>query len=333
MFVVTGSTGFVGNNLVRRLVSAGSGPVRALVRPTSRLTALSGLDVDIVRGNVLEPASLVEAFDGADTVFHVAGLVSITGREGVLLHETNVGGTRNVLSACERAGVRRLVYCSSIHAFAVPPAGTCITEETPVDPARCVGAYDRTKAEATLLVREAAARGLDAVVVFPTGIIGPHDFIPSLVGELLTQCACGRLPAYVDGGYDFVDVRDLAAGMTAASTKGRPGEGYILSGNQVGVRQLILAIEELTGTPAPRLRLPLGLVRGVSPLIPAYYRITKQRPLFTKYSLDVVASGCTMSSAKAERELGYRRRPFAETITDTVAWFREEGALQRAARR
>ena len=164
-------------------------------------------------------------------------------------------------------------------------------------------------------------------MVFPTGVIGPFDFRPSHTGELVLACAQGRLGAYVDGAYNFVDVRDVAQGLIAAAEKGRSGEGYILAGHNVTVRELLHSIEAVTGIPAPRLRLPIGLVRAVSPLIPAYYWATGQKPLFTTYSLDVISSGSTMTNEKAERELGYHPRPFAETMEDTVRWFRRQRML------
>lgn len=325
MLVVTGATGFLGNVLVRTLLDAGTGPVRALVRPTSDLTALAGLDVEIIRTPLSDVASLESALAGADTVFHVAGIVSITRGGLERLREANVESTRHVLTACRRAGVRRLAYCSSIHAFVVPPPGSCISEESPVDPTRSQGSYDRTKAEATLLVREAAAQGMDTVTVHPTGVVGPYDFRPSPMGELLLQCSRGKLPAYVDGAYNFVDVRDVAAGLAAAATKGTPGAGYILAGNNVTVRDLMQTIAAVTGTPAPHIRLPISLLKAISPLIPVYYWTTRQKPLFTTYSLDVITSGCDMTSAKAEHELGYAARPFRETVEDAVRWFRKQG--------
>lgn len=327
MLVVTGATGLLGNVLVRGLAAHGAAPVRALVRPASDRTAIAGLDVEIVPGDVHDRSSLVRAFSGADVVFHLAGIVSIARGGLPRLHETNVEGTRNVLAACREAGVRRLVYCSSIHAFVVPPGGSCLTETSPIDPGRASGAYDRTKAEATLLVLEAIRQGLDAVMVFPTGVLGPFDFRPSHTGELVLACAQGRLGAYVDGAYNFVDVRDVAQGLIAAAEKGRSGEGYILAGHNVTVWELLHSIEAVTGTPAPRLRLPLGLVRALSPLIPAYYWATRQKPLFTAYSLDVISSDCAMTNQKAERELGYHPRPFAETMEDTVSWFRRQRML------
>jgi dihydroflavonol-4-reductase len=314
-------------SLVRSLAARGAGPLRALVRPTADLSSLAGLDVEIAQGDVLDPSSLLPAFAGADTVFHLAGIVSIARGGFPRLHETNVEGTRNVLAACREAGVRRLVYCSSIHAFVVPSAGSCLTEESPIDPSRAAGAYDRTKAEATLSVREAIGQGLDAVMVFPTGVLGPYDFRPSNTGELVLACAQGRLKAYVDGAYNFVDVRDVAQGLISAAQEGRSGEGYILAGHDVTVREMLLSIEAVTGTPAPRLRLPFGLVRRLSFLIPVYYAATRQKPLFTTYSLDVISSGCAMTNQKAERELGYRPRPFQETMEDTVRWFRKQRML------
>jgi dihydroflavonol-4-reductase len=327
MFVVTGATGLLGNVLVRTLVTQGSAPVRALVRPTSDRGPLAGLDVEFVTGDLQDRDSLVSAFAGADVVFHLAGTVSITRGGFRQLRETNVEGTLNVLSACKEAGVRRLVYCSSIHAFTVPPRGSCVTEDSPVDPARAAGAYDRTKAEATLAVREAVRHGMDAVMVHPTGVVGPYDYRPSNTGELVLQCARGRLGAYVTGAYNFVDVRDVANGIIAAASRGRAGEGYILAGHNVTVWELLKGIEAVTGTPAPRLRIPIRLVRAVSFLIPVYYRVTRQKPLFTTYSLDVISSGCTMTNEKAERELGYHPRPFQQTLGDTVKWFRERGML------
>jgi dihydroflavonol-4-reductase len=325
--VVTGATGFLGNVLLRTF-PPGVGPrPRALVRRGTDHTAIADLDVEQVEGDVGDYESLVRAFAGADVVFHLAGIVSIGSGKLQRLRATNVEGTRKVLAACREAGVRRLVYCSSIHAFVVPPPGTCLSEASPIEPSRSVGPYDKSKAEATLLVREATRQGLDAVMLFPTGVVGPYDFRPSHTGELVLACAQGRLKAYVDGAYNFVDVRDVAEGLVAAAERGRSGEGYILAGHNVTVRELLGTIGLVTGVPAPRLHLPFGLVRAVSFLIPAYYWATRQKPLFTTYSLDVISSGCTMTHEKASRELGYNPRPLLETMEDTVRWFRRRKML------
>lgn len=321
MIVVTGATGHAGNVLVRSLAAEGAAGLRAVVAPGRSIVSIADLDVEVIEADVRRYDSLVQAFRGADVVFHLAGIVSIAGGGTKRLRETNVAGTRNVLAACREAGVGRLVYTSSVHAFVEWPWGTCLEETNTIDPIRVRGPYAKTKAEATLLVLAAARGGLDAVVVYPSAIIGPYDFRPSDLGQLTLDCFHGRLRAYVRGAYNFVDVRDVAQGLMAAAKRGRRGEGYILAGHEMTVGDLLHTVELITGAPAPRWRIPFGFTRAVSFLIPAYYWITRQRPLFTTYSLDVISSNCFMSHEKAYRELGFSPRPLRETMEDTVGWF------------
>jgi dihydroflavonol-4-reductase len=327
MIVVTGATGLVGNALLRALHEKGIGPVRVLARPGRDLSDLAGLDFEVARGDTRDRDSIEAAFRGADAVIHLAGMITITREKLERLREVNVGGTANVVAACREAGVRRLVHCSSIHAFIEPPFGTCTDEETPIDPARTIGNYGKTKAEATLLVQAAVRDGLDAVIVFPSGIIGPYDFRPSETGQFIVDACRGKIPATVDGRYNFVDSRDVAEGLIGALTHGRTGEGYMLSGHEISVPELFRTLEKLSGTPKPRLHLPIGLVRAVAPLIPLYYKLTRQRPLFTTYSLHVISSNCAMSYKKAADEFGYSPRPLVQTLEDTVAWFRDHGMI------
>jgi len=332
MIAITGAAGHVGNALVRALVERqkdnATGPVRAVVRPgRDTSSCFAGLDVEVVEADLLNPSAVAKALAGADVVFHLAGIVSITKERFERLHEANVTGTRNVLAACRAAKVGRLVYTSSIHAFVEPPRGTCTDETTPIDPDLVHSPYAKTKAEATQLVFDAARQGLDAVVVFPSGIIGPYDFRPSQTGQLVLDLARGRVKAWVDGGYNFVDVRDVAEGIIAASQYGGQGEGYVLSGEEIRVWDLFQTVAELSGTPAPRLHVNMRLLRALSPLIPLYYWATRQEPLFTSMSLEVICSNCAMSCAKAQRELGFSPRPLRDTLGDTVGWFREQGRL------
>ncbi len=326
MQVVTGATGHAGNALVRYLVTRGEG-VRALVGPSGRSASLQGLDVETAEADVRDYRSLVRAFHGAEVVYHVAGIVSIATRGLKRLRFTNVEGTRNVLMACREAGVDRLVYTSSVHALAEPPRGTALDETFALDPDSVRGPYAKTKAEATGLVLAAARKGFNAVVVFPSGIIGPYDFRPSHMGKFMLDCAQSHLKIYVDGAYNFVDVRDVAQGMVAAAEKGCPGEGYVLAGHEVTVADLIHAIELITGVPGPHRRLPFGIVRTAGFLAPPYYRIRGKQPLFTTYSLDVIASNCSMSCEKARRELGFYPRPLQQTLEDTISWFIQAGKL------
>jgi dihydroflavonol-4-reductase len=326
MITVTGGTGHIGNVVVRELVGRGE-TVRLLVRSGGNLESVAGLGVEIVEGDVRDLSAVRTAVSGADVVYHVAGLIRISPGRGSLLHDVNVGGIQNVIEACAEEKVRRLVYTSSVHAFVELPEGTCLDESSPLDPDRVLGHYARSKAEATLALRKAVAQGLDAVVVFPSGVIGPYDYRPSDMGQLTLDVARGRLPFYVDGAYDFVDVRDVAAGVLAAADRGRSGEGYLLCGNRVRVKDFIDAVCGLTGARPPRMRAPRRVARAAGHLTPAYYRLTGKQARFTTYAIDVLYSNCEMTCAKARRELGFEPRPPMETIADTVRWFHAAGRL------
>lgn len=330
MVVVTGATGHIGNVLVRELLAHGQ-YVRTLAPPFENLRSLAGLDVEHLTGDLRDPDSLIRAFSGASVVCHLAGLISILPRRTDALYAVNVLGTRNVVQACLDCGVQRMVYVSSVHALMEPPHGTAITEAAGCDPARTVGRYARSKAQATLEVLEGAERGLDAVIVFPSGVIGPYDFNRSEMGQLILDFAHGKLPAYLDGAYDFVDVRNVAGGVVRACQKGRPGEGYILSGEIVSVPRLMALLQELTGVRAPSLRLPRWVARAAARFSPLFYAVAGTRPRFTSYSVRVLGSNCLISCDKARRELDYVPRPIRETLADTVQWFRTNGMLQTVA--
>jgi len=327
MIVVTGATGHVGNVLIRQLTAEGKA-VRALVMPDDDLRPLSGLDVEIVSGDVTDLASLESAFTGADIVFHLAGIVTIMPGMAKLLERVNVEGVRNVAAACRTTGVRRLVYTSSVHAIAEPPQGTAIDESQPFDPDRVLGDYARSKARATLLLLDEVAKGgLDAVICCPTGIIGPWDYGISNVGQLILDFASGQLKSYVSGAYDFVDVRDVNRGLVLAAEKGLTGRHYILSGAQVQVLELMKELEKDVGYPAPTFRIPSAIARAAGVLASVYYRLLRRRAVFTAYSIDVLRSNSQVSSARARQELGFTSRPWQESIRDQVEWFRAEEIL------
>jgi dihydroflavonol-4-reductase len=327
MVVVTGATGHIGNVLTRRLTAQGQA-VRALVMSGDDLRPLTGLDVEIIYGDVTDLASLESAFTGADIVFHLAGIVTIMPGMARVLERVNVGGVRNVAAACRAAGVRRLVYTSSVHAIAEPPQGTAIDESQPFDPNRVLGDYARSKARATLLLLDEVAKGgLDAVICCPTGVIGPGDYGISNVGQLILDFASGQLKSYVSGAYDFVDVRDVARGLILAAEKGLKGRHYILSGAQVQVLELMKELEKDIGYPAPTYRIPSAIARAAGVLASAYYRLLRRRPVFTAYSIDVLRSNSQVSSARAREELGFTSRPWRESIRDHVEWFRAGAML------
>jgi dihydroflavonol-4-reductase len=327
VLVVTGATGHIGNVLIRELL-AGGAVVRALVLPDDDQRPLAGLNIETIRGDVTNSASLKSAFAGAELVFHLAGIVTIMPGMASLLERVNVGGMHNVIAACRASGVRRLVYTSSIHAVAEPPHGTVIDESQPFDPDRVLGDYARSKARATLLLLDEVRKGgLDAVICCPTGVIGPWDYGISNIGQLIFDFASGHLKSYVSGAYDFVDVRDVARGLILAADKGQLGRHYIFSGTQVQVPELMEELARDIGYPAPTYRIPAIIARTAGVLASSYYRLLRRKPVFTAYSIDVLRSNSLVSSARAREELGFTSRPWQESIRDHVEWFRTQGML------
>lgn len=320
---VTGASGHAGASLVRALLARGD-RVRVLLRADDR--AVRGLDVESVEGDLLAPRTLAPLVAGAELVFHLAARVSISGGRCEELERVNVLGVRHVAEAALAAGVRRLVHFSSIHALDSRPA------DRPVDEARpFVGAgappYDRSKAAGEREIRAAAARGLDAVIVQPTAIVGPFDFKPSHAGRLIVALARRRLPALIDGAFDWVDARDVARTALAAGDAGRAGERYLVPGHRVSIRDFAREVARAAGVAAPRLVTPLWAARLGAPLVAFFARRLGRAPLYTPASVRAVGQNSRVCGDKARAELGHRARPFAETIADTVGWLRENGQL------
>ena len=318
---VTGAAGHVGANLVRALLRRGH-QVRALVHHDRR--ALQGLDVEVVQADVSDFNSLVRAFTGVSLVYHAAGYISVSTGDWESLKAINILGTRNVIDACLHCGVQRLVYFSTIEALEDSPMDTAVDEARPLArPEKCFP-YARSKIAADRLVREASTvRGLDAVILYPTAILGPFDFrlgYPNM--GLLTLCN-GGLPALIDGGFDWVDVRDVAEGAVSAGEHSPSGEKYILSGHWAAIQDLAKIVEEVCGTRAPRWVLPMWMGRLGAPFLTAFGQLTKRPSLCTSASLKPLRGNRRMSHRFAAKELGYRPRPLKETVIDTLRWFQQ----------
>jgi len=326
MWLVTGATGHIGNVLVRKLLERGE-KVRVLILPGEGRESIQGLNVEEVEGDVLNLDSLLSSFQSVRGVFHLAGVISILPGHNLLVERVNVEGTRNVIHAAKEMGIQKLVYTSSIHAIRRVEEGV-IDEDLPYDPDNPYGAYDRSKAQATLDVQQAARSGLEAVIACSTGVIGPYDFRGSMMGHVIRAAAEKKPTIYVDGAYDFVDVRDVANGLIAAAEYGKRGESYILSGQRMSVRYLFETVREITGQGFMLLKLPFDLAKWVAQFTPRYYQLTKTSPRFTPYSLEVLRSNSNISHAKATRELGYQPRSLYESIADTVKWFLGEKAYE-----
>ncbi|WP_418666250.1 NAD-dependent epimerase/dehydratase family protein [Allofournierella sp.] len=331
IFVITGVKGHLGAAIARILAAQGE-EVRGLALAHDRAPELPG--VRYIEGDVRDLGSLRPLFEdtggAAVEVIHAAGLVDVSGGACPDLEAVNVQGTANVLALCRRYGARRLVYVSSVHAIPEQAQGTAMREVSRFSAARVTGAYAKTKAAATQLVLDAAAEGLDAVVVHPSGILGPGDegggnHLVQMVRDYLA----GRLPACVAGGYDLVDVRDVAQGCLLALEKGKKGECYILSNQFCSVKNVLELVRHEVG--GRRLAvMPMWLARGAAPFFAAAARRRHQRPLYTAYSLYTLRSNGLFCHEKAARELGYRPRPLAQTVRDTALWLQERaGAVQR----
>ena len=320
MNLITGAAGHLGNVLTRELLKRGE-KVRALVLPGEKLKSLEGLDVEIVEGNILDPVALQKACKGVSRIFHLAALVGITEDSIPLMRRVNIEGTKNVIEAARTSGVGRLIYTSSIHAFQRPEHGTTIDETVPFDTNNPAGPYDQTKAEASELVLEAARNGLDAVIVCPTGVIGPYDFSRSEMGGMFVDWMKNQPSISMEGHFDFVDVRDVALGHIAVAEKGRSGEVYLLTGQHVDISFLRKLVQQARGIKTPEIRFSAAFAKFLAPMSEIFYKITKTRPRFTSYAVETLQSNSIVSREKAERELGYKPRNLLETVKDTVVWW------------
>lgn len=323
VYIITGANGHLGGTLVRELQGQPV-EVRGLILPGE--AAVDRGNVRYYRGDVCQPDTLRPLFEdleegAAIRVIHTAGIVDISEDVSPKVYDVNVNGTRNVLALCREFGAR-LVYVSSVHA--IPEADDNLVQEEirAFSPDRVIGGYAKTKAEATQAVLDAARDGLDAVVVQPSGILGPFEASGNHMVQMVSDYVHGRLPACVVGGYDFVDVRDVAKGCLQAAEKGRRGECYILSNRRYEIRDLLRMIRSVCG--GRRLPvLPMWMARAAAPLLQAWAKLRHERPLYTRYSLHALGSNSKFSHDKATMELGYHPRDLFQTVKDTVAWLKQ----------
>lgn len=325
VIAVSGANGHVGINLCRRLIENGH-TVRTLVHRHDY--ALKYLDTEMVRGDLLNPEELGSFIDGAEVVFHLAAKISISGDKREYLKKINVEGTRNLVHQSIKAGVKRFIHFSSIHAISQSPYDQILDEKRAL-----VGQgaflYDRSKAEGEKIVLTAAKEGMDTFVLSPTAIIGPSDNEPSLTGQAFLQLFHKQIPALVPGGYNWVDVRDIVETAINSIKNGRSGEKYILSGSWHSLKEIAEMIEQITGQPTPRIEMPFWVARIGLPFISIFSKLTGGVPLYTSESLTIIKQSNKMiSNEKARNELGFKPRPIRETIKDIFEWFEKEGYLK-----
>lgn len=328
VYIITGVGGHLGNTVARELLAAGE-TVRGFAMPSEDITMLYGDAVSIVRGDVRDRSSLEPLFYGLtqeDEVFviHCAGIVSVASKYDQRVVDVNVRGTENVVDLCKEHKVQKLVYISSVHALPELPHGNVMHEVDGFQADAVIGLYAKTKAAATQIVLNAAKEGLDATVIQPSGIIGPNDYGNGHLTQMIINYINGSLTACVEGGYDFVDVRDVANGVIAATKKGKKGECYILSNRYIPVRELLNTLARVTGGRKITTVLPLWFAKMTAPLAELYYKIRHEAPLFTRYTLYTLTSNARFTNEKAKRDLGYRPRDISATMKDTVSFLTRE---------
>lgn len=301
MIVVTGATGHIGNVLVRELLKKGY-KVRCIVLPDESTEPLAGLNIELARADVLDYPALLAAVEGTEALFHLAGMIAIVPGQRQRLLAVNVTGTHNVIRACQEGKVGRLIYTSSVHALVEPPLGITISEDAGFDPSLVHGDYGKSKAHASLEVLEAATKDIDAVVAIPSGVIGPYDYKPSEMGQLIRDYLNGKMRVFLKGAYNFVDVRDVAQGLIAAWERGVRGESYLLSGYEITIEELFRTLSTLSTVRMPKIKLPTWLCKAASYLAVPYYQASRITPRFTPYSMYVLGSNCQMSHAKAKED-------------------------------
>jgi len=320
---VTGANGHIGNNLCRELLNQGY-KVKVLIRKDS--DALKGLDLELIKGDVTDKESLQKLIEGADIVFHLAAIISINRKQKHLLPAINIEGTRNISEICLENNIKRLIHFSSVHALNQYPLDKPLTEENPLA-GNDTYAYDRSKAEAEKIILKACDKGLNAIILNPTSVIGVNDYKPSLLGQAVLKIAKGKLPALIPGGFDWVDVRDVVQGAISAIEKGRAGERYLLSGHWRTLEDLTNEINKYSGRKNP-IKTPTFLAKIGLPFINLYGKIKNEAPLYTNESLNILKySNKNVSRLKASEELDYTAHPFSETIKDTFDWFKKNGMI------
>ncbi len=322
---VTGATGFLGSHVARQLLSQGA-ELRLLVRPTSRVDNIADLPAERVVGDLRDLQSLQKGMSGCEFVFHVAADYRLWTRNGQELYDSNVEGTRNVLAAARESGVRRVIYTSSVATMGFGNNGRLTDEKTPVTLSNMIGDYKRSKFMAEQLAREAGRSGQNVVVVNPTTPIGERDIKPTPTGRIVVDFLRRKFPAYVDTGLNLVDVVDCAQGHLLAMERAVPGERYILGGENLTLKQILDKLAAITGLPSPKVKLPYAVAYAtgvVDTVITG--KMLKREPRVT---LDAVRMGrkkMFITSAKAERELGWNPGPVDDALRRAVEWFHAKG--------
>ncbi|MBU8893153.1 MAG: NAD-dependent epimerase/dehydratase family protein [Bacteroidales bacterium] len=321
---ITGGSGHIGNCLIRELIKRGA-TIKALVHNFDN--SLKNLDLELVKGDLTDKNSLDKLCTDTDVVFHLAARIAIDKNNKDVVYNTNVGGTQNIIDICIKRKIKRFIHFSSIHTLDPHPLDEVLDENRAfIGNTKLI--YEQSKADSEKLVIKAAQKGLNAVVLNPTAVIGPNDFKGSYLGQALIKIYQNKLPVLVPGGYDWVDVRDIVNASIEAITKGNSSEKFILSGHYLSLKELSALIGKISKHKTPGLLAPLFLAKIGLPFIRLYSIIMKEHPLYTSESLDILKnSNKLISNSKATQVLDFKSRPLEETLRDTFTWYKQNGTI------
>jgi dihydroflavonol-4-reductase len=329
--LITGATGFVGSHVARALAAQGA-ELRLLVRPTSRTDNIADLRPEVALGDLREPESLKAAMAGCEFVFHVAADYRLWVRDPKEMYRANVEGTRAIIRAARESGVRRVIYTSSVATMGFTREGHIAAEDSPVSLRDMVGHYKRSKFMAEEIALEAGREGANVVVVNPTTPIGEYDIKPTPTGRIVVDFLKRKFPAYVDTGLNLADVKEVARGHLLAMEKARPGERYILGGQNLTLKQILDKLAKLTGLPSPTVKVPHAVAMGFAVFDQFFTGMLMGKE--PRATIDAVKMGrkkMFASSAKAERELGYKVTPVEDALRRAIEWFQTHGYAEPVA--
>lgn len=322
LYIVTGANGHLGSTIVKYLIEDKK-KVRGLVLKGSDISMLKSLNVEIIYGDVRNIESLIALFDYEPQekvcLIHTAGIISITENNKSAMYDVNVIGTNNVLKLAKKYGITHFIYISSVHAILEPKEDSIITEPKGMYPKEVMGTYAQTKAEATKNVFEHQKLGFSTTIVYPSGIIGPYDSGNGYMTKMIIKYMNRHLNARIKGKYNFVDVRDIAKAILSIAENQIEGQ-FILSGHSIELKDLFLIMKTIAGKKKKAVVVSTWFLKVVMPLVTLYYKMRKQTPLFTKYSLYTLRTHCNFSHERATHFFNYRPRKIEETILDTTKW-------------
>jgi dihydroflavonol-4-reductase len=325
--LVTGAAGFLGSHVARQLVARGDN-VRVLMRSSSTNRAIGDLSLEYVTGDLRDPASLDRAMKDVERVFHVAADYRLWARRRQDIYDSNVGGTKNLLDAARRAGVKQVIYTSTVATIAVDRPQHP-NEFTDAKLEEMVGHYKRSKWLAEKEAQSAAKSGLPVIIAMPTTPVGPWDWKPTPTGKIILDFLNGKMPGYVQTGLNFVGVEECAAGHLLIAEKGKVGERYLLGGENLTLKQMLDALAKITGLPAPKLKIPHGLALGVAYANTAFSRLLGREPGIPVEGVKIARHMMFVDCSRAKRELGFKAGPVVAALERAVRWYEANGYIAK----